>query len=330
MTSTSDDRVQALVACGLAERQARFLVLVLLHAGVCLRRQYSAHEGVQRGRTAHAFLSTLCARGWATAYPAHRRAHIYHVHGKRLYRAIGEPDSRLRRPTTLGRAIERLMVLDAVLGEPHLRWLGSAQEKATYFAAQTGLRPDELPRLRFGDGPAKTTRAFPDRLPIGVAPDGRTHVFVYGITRDEPLELRAFLHRHQGLLRALPEWELRLVLPRHLATTVTWSERVAREELIRPLRLDAIWELHAYFEERRRVEGGALPVDPAAFERQRRAYRAPRFFALYRTWLQEGDAILDAQASSVLADAVDRDRGRITSVVLPYPYQHLDTVAGTA
>ncbi|MGD9902803.1 MAG: hypothetical protein AB7U83_04980 [Vicinamibacterales bacterium] len=330
MTTPPDDRVQALIACGLAERHARFLALVLVHAGVCLRRQYSAHEGVRRGRTAHAFLAALCARGWASAYPAHRRAHIYHVHGKPLYRAIGEPDSRLRKPTTLGRAIERLMLLDAVLGEPQLRWLGSAREKTTYFAAKTGMRPEELPRLRFGDGPAKTTRAFPDRLPIGLAPDGRTYVFLYCVTREHPPELRAFLHRHQALLRALPEWELRLVLPRHLAQAVTRCKRVAQEELTRPLRLDAIWELHAYFEARRRVEYGATPADPVAYERQRREYRAPRFFALYRSWLQEGDAILEAQASSALADAVDRDRGRITSVVLPYPYQHLEQVAGTA
>lgn len=329
MTVAPDDRVPALMACGLAERHARFLALVLVHAGVCVRRQFSAHDGVGRGRAAHAFLAGLCARGWATTYPAHPRAHIYHVHGKRLYRAIGEPDSRLRKPATLGRAIERLMLLDAVLAEPQLRWMGSAREKAGYFAALTGLSADDLPHLRFGTD-RKSARAFPDRLPIGVAAEGRTHVFLYGITRDEPLELRAFLHRHQALLRSLPEWELRLVVPRHLATAAAWAERVARDELTRPLRLDAIWTLHAYFEERRRVERGATPADPVAFERQRSEYRAPRFFALYRSWLQDGDAILQAQASSVLADAVERDRGRITSMVLPHPYQHLERVAGTA
>jgi hypothetical protein len=35
---------------------------------------------------------------------------IYHVHHKGFSSAIGEPDNRHRRPTTLARAVERLMV----------------------------------------------------------------------------------------------------------------------------------------------------------------------------------------------------------------------------
>ena len=60
-------------------------------------------------------------------------ARHYHVHGRRLYAAIGEPHNRHRKPVTLARAIERLMVLDAVLAEHRLRWLGSEREKVEYF-----------------------------------------------------------------------------------------------------------------------------------------------------------------------------------------------------
>ena len=45
-----------------------------------------------------------------------QRSRIFRIH-KPLYAAIGEPDNRHRKPTPLPRAIERLMVLDAVLAD---------------------------------------------------------------------------------------------------------------------------------------------------------------------------------------------------------------------
>ena len=39
---TARDRVDAVIDYGFTERQARFLVLVMRHAGLCVRRQYAA------------------------------------------------------------------------------------------------------------------------------------------------------------------------------------------------------------------------------------------------------------------------------------------------
>jgi hypothetical protein len=39
------DRVRAISEFGFTERQARFLVTVMLHSGVCLLRQYSSFAG---------------------------------------------------------------------------------------------------------------------------------------------------------------------------------------------------------------------------------------------------------------------------------------------
>ena len=181
-------------------------------------------------RRYHDFFASLVARRFATSYAAaHRRAHIYHLHSKLLYAAIGEPNNRNRKPVTLARAVERLMVLDTVLAEPRLRWLGSGREKVEYFKAATTLRLKELPHLAFGRGAEKTIRHFPDKLPIGVAADGRTHVFLYLVNRPTPVDFRAFLHRHAELLRALPEWELRLLVPRHMVKAVPLFEDAARE-----------------------------------------------------------------------------------------------------
>jgi hypothetical protein len=63
----------------------------------------------------------------------HDRARLYHVHQKPLYRAIGEP-GRYRRPTPARRAVERLMLLDAVLASPILDWLTTEREKAIHLA----------------------------------------------------------------------------------------------------------------------------------------------------------------------------------------------------
>ena len=138
-------------------------------------------------------------------------------------------------------------------------------------------------------------------------------MFFYGVTREVPFEFRTLLQRHAELFRALPEWQIRLLVPRHLAAAAPRSEAVVRDELARPLRLDAIWELHWYFEQRQRVERGDQADDQAEFDRLGQVFRAPRFWALYRTWQQEGDAVLNGLASSVLADAMGRFRGRVTA-----------------
>src|SRR5207237_3349979 len=50
---TFAERVQAVKDVGFLERQARFLVTVLLHAGVCLTRQYCTFAGIARGQVVH-------------------------------------------------------------------------------------------------------------------------------------------------------------------------------------------------------------------------------------------------------------------------------------
>jgi hypothetical protein len=159
---THEERVQGLMSLGFTMRQATFLVLVMLHAGVCLGRQYCTHARIVRGQKSHDFFEKLVAHGFATAsHTAHGGTLLFHLHGKRLYRAIGEPDDRHRRPVTLARAIERLMVLDGVLAEPETTWLATPLEKVEHFAKVTSLPPEQLPRRGAGDreGPR---RPFPD------------------------------------------------------------------------------------------------------------------------------------------------------------------------
>ncbi len=329
---THEERVAALARhAKLTPRQAGFLVLVMVHSGVCVRRQYCAYARIRHGQKVVDFFSSLVTRRVATRYTAaDGRARIFHVHGRALYAAIDEPHNRNRKPITLGRAIERLMLLDAVLARPNFRWLGTEREKVAYFGRRTRLRADEMPLLRFGAPPDQTVRYFPDKLPIGITPDERSHLFLYLVTRDVPVDFRAFLHRHAELFRALAQWELRLLVPRHLDESAPVFDTAAREELGMPLRLRDVEELGWYFRQRLRVERGAVEEDAARYRRAARQFNGYRFRALYRQWKKGGDAFVHATVSRVLNDALSRRSGRVETEILSRKYQQLGSLVGSA
>jgi len=326
---TFDDRVEALrpVTPGLTERQVRFLVTVMLHAGVCLGRQYCAFAGLPHGRKVIDFFQALVERGYATARPcSHNRAKLHHIHHKPLYTAIGEPDNRHRKVQPLPRAVERLMLLDAVLEDRDRTWLATESDKLAHFTLAHRIRRQDLPALTFPGEDGETVRYFADKLPIAVDANGRTHTFIYLVTRSSPVDFRGFLERHAELFRALPEWTLRLLVPRHLSGAVRAYHAAFREQLAMPLQPAVLEELRWYFRARQRPSSD----DQQRLHHAERAFSAPRFRTLYRAWLERGEVVLDATSSPVLRDAIERRTGRIDSHVLPHQYWHLAPLVGTA
>src|SRR2546428_8697437 len=96
---TSADRVSAVAEFGFTPRQARFLALVMRHAGVCLLRQYSTFAGIVHSQKTRAFFRKLVSRRYASAYACrHNRARLYHVNQFWLYRAIEVTNIAYRRP----------------------------------------------------------------------------------------------------------------------------------------------------------------------------------------------------------------------------------------
>jgi hypothetical protein len=181
--SVSERRVNALAGFGFTQRQREFLATVMVHTGCFLERQYCAFTGTVRGQNSREFVTRLVARGFARAVEPGpvRRGRLYHVHHKPLYEAIGLQDDRNRRVNSIGRMVERVMILDAVLGDRRRWWLSPAEDKRTFFeACETGLRDEEYPHISFGAGHNKIIRCFPDKLPIGVDKEdtGRV-VFLY-------------------------------------------------------------------------------------------------------------------------------------------------------
>jgi hypothetical protein len=52
------ERAQKLVPFGFTERQARFLVTVMLHSGAFMGRHYAAFAGITHGQKVHDFLAS--------------------------------------------------------------------------------------------------------------------------------------------------------------------------------------------------------------------------------------------------------------------------------
>jgi hypothetical protein len=324
---TFDERVHAVAKKGFTERQARFLTTVMLNAGVC----DACFCGIVHGEKTRKFFAKLVRLRYASMYDCrHNRARIYHLNQRALYAAIGEADSRLRKPVTLNHAIQRLMVLDAIVEDPDLVWLGTAEEKTAHLLALTRIEAANLPHVSVGEGEARAMRYFPDRLPIGIHPAGRG-VIVYVVTDPWLDEFRVFLERHAALLRALPAWTLRIVVPPQFPGIGERAKQVVWNQLMTPLSAETLDALRWYFEQAQNHPAPSRCGDLGArFYRTRDAFSAPRFKALYKVWKQDGNAALVEVGSHSIDDAVKAGAGRVEPLELGHRYGHLSPLVNVA
>jgi hypothetical protein len=318
-----------------AERQARFLVNVLVFSGVFLERQYRAFTGLAHGQKTHDFLAKLVNDGYATPITpgALHRGRFYHVQFKPLYEAIGETNNRHRKPASPGRFVERLMLLDAVLADRRYGWLGTEQDKRTYFreSLEKDLPDSWYPHLTFGSGGDKTTRFFPDKMPIGVPLKGeRRHVFLYLATRETPADFRVFLLRHADLLKSINEWTIRVLLPRRFRRSAALYRYAVRDAFLRPLSPREVDELDWYFRGRRGELMCPSPDRDLDIPTAAHRFGAGRFEALYRVWLQEGAHALRAMQAPILRDHLQRGWGRVEFAELPHQYLQLTPLVGNS
>lgn len=307
------ERVQAVVDHGFTARQARFLVLVMRHAGLCVKRQYAAFAGIANGgEKCNAFFDKLVRRGFAvTADCIHNRARLYHIQNRALYHAIGDADSRYRRAVPARSAAERLMRLDAALTAPDLDWLTTRSEKVAFLQTMTASESLEQPNQ------------FPGSFPIGIATTG--HVVVLCLaTVPWTDDFRTFVVGHTSLLRMTSSWTLRIVFPQSLRRFVDAYQAVICEELESPLQAAAIHDLKRYFFHRRRgTDVSTIPEALRAFLKQcADVFGGPRFTHLYKRWLIEGEAALEPVPIAI-PEALATGRAHVECTVLPHTYEHL-------
>ncbi len=330
------ERAMAVAGFGFTERQARFLVEVMIHSGAFVPRQYCSFAGIVHGQKTHDFLKRLVERGYAVPIqigPLHR-GRLFHVRHKPLYAAIGQTDNRHRKPAPLARLVERLMILDAVLADRTVIWLGTEADKVAFIKRlDSPPAMSELPQLAFGTNPNRIVRYFPDKLPIGIHGFPIEHVLLYLVTSPNPDDFRRFLGRHAELLMRFHQWIIRVLVPQPFAPAITRFGHAARETLATPLVPSVADELRWFFPQRQRrqqdPQAGA-PQDDPRFGADCFAFRSPRYRALFRLWQQIGHlAIWNAQMPH-LRDALERQKARVEFVRLSHQYLHLSRLVGAA
>jgi hypothetical protein len=327
MGLTREARVEAIRAFRYTEREARFLELVLRHGGVCVPRQFAAFAGVANGGDkCNAFFAVkLILRGRAACSNCvHNRARIYHIHYRRLYQAIDEPNSRYRRPVPAQQAIERLMQLDAVLTTPSVEWFTTPDEKVAVIARSIrAVIPSTDANTRTAEplAPVAPVGRAQEVFPFGIDAVGRV-VLLYLAREPWTDAFRCWLQAHAPVLQAVSTWTLRLVFPRPLDRAYSSYQQVIRDELETPLRPATIEQLRASFDRRppaasrgiRRTLFTSAPPD---------LFDTPRFRTLYRRWRKEGERVFEPLVSTVLADDLVTGSGRVETQVLPHAYRHL-------
>lgn len=93
--------VQTIAKRGFTDRQARFLVLVARHSGVCVMRQYSSFAGIVFGQKTRKFFANLERARFVSIYDcAHSRGRVYHVRHRAIYEAIGEATTSMTETST--------------------------------------------------------------------------------------------------------------------------------------------------------------------------------------------------------------------------------------
>jgi hypothetical protein len=332
---TNAERLHAISAFGFTDRQSRFLLEVLLHSGVFLERQYCQFAGIVHGQKSTDFIRSLADRQFATPIAPGKlhRGRMFHLHYKPLWTAIREPDSRFRKRAAPGRLIERVMLLDAVLDDRSMIWLGPSTDKRRHFTSHLRDRYElaDLPRLQFGHGPRPTYRHFPDKLPIGDDPE-RTdhHVFVYLVTTPVPWDFRLFLLRHVPLLSKLTRWTIRLLFPKPLVRAQRGYLHAAREHLMGTTRGRNVSMIERMFRDRMRQTQPNPGPSYTEYQEDGRAFSGSRFQALYRQWLVDPERTLWMADSHILADAIERGLGRVECVELRRQYLHLSPLVDVA
>ena len=322
---TMEERTAAVARLGFAERQARFLVHVMLFSGLCLPRQYARAAGIAYGHNVADFFTKLIRDRRVTACRClHNRGRLYHVRDGRLYAAIGEPRHPHRRPVPARQVIERLMRLDCVLAQPKIRWLVTEAEKVAYVRKLAPTFPiARLPHIAFGKGPRRRARVFAEDVLMGVGESQET-TFVYVVTSPAEDDWRRVVGRYGHLLGALPRWVFRACFPPDHKAGMLRFYILFREELAEPLSPGTLRDVRWHFEQLRGPVVRRGPHEEERFIRgQVQLLVSPRFRALHQRWLVDGEAALELASSAAIVEHLGDFTGQVNCVLLPVSYRHV-------
>lgn len=225
------------------------------------------------------------------------------------------------------------MVLDAIVEDPEMIWLGTAEDKAAHLTALTSITAEELPHVTSCDGERRTVRYFQNRLPIGIHLAGRG-VLVYVVLDQTLNDFRLFLERHAAVLRALRAWTVRVVIPMQFQVVQDLPEKVKQafftQFVVPAFSEERIDKIRQRFKD---VRTQVYPFDfgpTDQYVEDRDYLAAPKYHVLFKVWKTEGDAALAGLASGAIQAAFESGAGQIEPLELGHRYGHLSPVAAVS
>ena len=285
-----DDRCQAIEMLGYTPRQAQFLVLVALHGGHFLRRQYVAFTGTPHGQAAVRFLAHAMAREHLRALPYGRHGQVFHLYARPFYAAIGEEDNRNRRPGEWDAVIRKLMTLDFVLANPTARFWATEEDKVELLRERV-IPVDVWPHRVYAPrhpGGRRTIRYFVDKMPwyqVGDEP----RVWIAYVDAERTLQgFETFLGQYRALLASLSSGVM-YVAPTvwHGAIQHAFTTAFASRDRGRMDRFEAYCDMRRTVEHTKR-HAPLTSEQHQRFREQCAEFLTPAFDALYRKYLETG------------------------------------------
>jgi len=334
--TTLDERVHALATLGFSERQTRFITLVALHSGFCLRRQYAAFAGLQPGAGVRDFLDRLVTRRLARRFGFRPdRGHVYHLHNSSIYGAIGQDDNRNRRRSSPALIARKLMLLDFVLQHQDTEWYATEADKVALFTGRFGVARSSLPRRTYRSrqtAVAPTVRHFIHKLPIGLSGQPAVPSFVFLVTDTRGHAFTQFVRDHVPLLNQLTAWRIVAVAPRHIPGLTACEQAFKQLDSARAGLGDTLRELESYVAVREGLERDDLTGVSVAqidkFREVRNRFAAAQLDSLYEQWKAKGPGILQTPEAAGLIGLPVLSRGAIVTYRLPIRYDRFGTFAG--
>jgi hypothetical protein len=157
------DPIPALQLLGYTDREAAFLYLAATHSGYFMRRQFDYFIDRNKGAAVMRFLEKARVAGHIEFLDYKQGRRVYHIFSRTIYRLLGDPESQRRRRKGDAQVRAWLMALDYVLENEGDRYVGSDEERLSFFADIRGISPE----LFTGDD--KKLYPLPASFPISLA-----------------------------------------------------------------------------------------------------------------------------------------------------------------
>ena len=286
------ERPQTFERFGYTARQAQFLEIVARHGGYFLRRQYVLFTRRAHGLATVRFLRHALAQGHVRALPYARHGHVFHLHARPLYAAIGEEHHRNRRSVEWEAMVRKLMGLDFVLAHPAVTFWASESEKSallTEMHVPQSLWPSRQYESTHPNR-AVTVRYFVDKMPWYHVPNDPRLWFAYVDAESTLAGFQTFLVQYREVLNAVSSGVTYVAPTASCGTIQSVFDRVLASG---PPSIFTGPTLRAYFQLRQKVDAQqfeALTVaDLARFRDLRARLNGDGVDDFYMRWQRAGD-----------------------------------------